>query len=231
MRTGLIGVIVSLLLAACGEEKVATVDGGVVIPGVGSEFRTRIADLTDSNGTETEVVVLVNASNMIVEGKERVVQFAADTLSSLVCYELDGALSIYMKKGTIAGCEVERAWLRFPFGEALPVEETLEVRRSGLSDEPVVCLASWTARAEGEETIGVNDSSYRTLRSVGEFRVAESSGENDTVWRTRRYEVWFAPEVGYAVQEKIGGYRITGDKVDTLGMTVRELLTYSLKGL
>ncbi len=230
MRTYGKGGVLGLLLCGCLLVIGCREDGGgteaTSMPGVGSEFRTAVV-MRDAAGAEqrSETLVRVSASNMIVEGKERVVQFAADTLSSLVCYELDGALSIYMKKGMVAGCEVDESWLRFPFGQAIPVDEELLVRQSILGDSSLSCLASWRAKPDGAETIVVNDSTYETLRSRGTFQVAEH-GRGDTVWRSQNYVVWYAPTIGYAVREQITSLRITPTTIDTLGSSERSLLDY-----
>ena len=111
------GLLLLILFGGCSDATEAQDPGSSKIPGVGSSFSTHIFFQNDSITLEDDVDVVVGAADMIVEGKERVVQYVADTLSTLLCYELNGDISVYMKRATIAGCEVENTWLRFPFGE------------------------------------------------------------------------------------------------------------------
>lgn len=194
------------------------------MPGVGSRFTTHIFFEDDSTSLEDEIDVVVGATDMIVEGKERVVQYVADTLSTLLCYELNGDISVYMKKGVIAGCQVENTWLRFPFGPEEPVEETLSVTRIDLLDGPKECLAVWRAESKGEEEVEVDGRRYRARRAIAEFVVGGATGEeNDSTARSRRYEVWYAPEIGYVVREEITSLLGPAALPDTIGFTRREL--------
>jgi hypothetical protein len=219
------------LLGGCSDATEVQDSGSSKIPGVGSTFSTHIFFQNDSLTLENDVDVVVGAANMIVEGKERVVQYVADTLSALLCYELNGDISFYMKRGTIAGCEVENTWLRFPFGEQGLVEEKLRVTRIDLPGEPKECLATWRAEPNGEEVIAVNGHQYRTRRAVAEFIVGGESGDDitDTAARIRRYEVWFSPQIGYVVREQITSTIGPIGAVDTIGVSRRNLQSFSLR--
>lgn len=220
-----------ILLGGCSDATEAEDPGSSKIPGVGSTFSTHVYFQNDSVTLEDDVDVVVGAADMIVEGKERVVQYVADTLSTLLCYELNGDISIYMKRGTIAGCEVENTWLRFPFGEQGLVEEKLRVTRIDLDGGPKECLATWRAEPNGEEVIAVNGHEYRTRKAVAEFIVGGETGDDlsDSAARVRRYEVWFSPQIGYVVREQITSTLGPLGALDTIGVTRRNLQTFSLQ--
>lgn len=215
------------LLGGCGEE---TTDTGAIdgrsMPGVGSTFTTHALFREDTTSGEADFDVVVTASDMIVEGKERVVQYVADTLSTLICYEINGDISLYMKKGVIAGCEVEKTWLRFPFGPSQKVEETLMVTRIDLDGGPKECQALWSAEPAGEEMITINGKEYRAERSIAQFIVGE---DQDSTRRARRYEILYAPKIGYVVKEEIFSLRGRIDASDTIGTSRRELLDFLLR--
>ena len=215
-------------VAGCGEEDASdtAATDSIVIPGVGSTFSTYARFREDTVDGETAFDVVVSASDMIVEGKERVVQYVADTLSTLIGYELNGDISLYMKKGVIAGCEVEKTWLRFPFGPSQKVEETLVVTRIDLEGGPKECLAFWNAEPAGRETITIAGKEYRADRSIAQFTVGE---DQDSTRRARRYEILFAPAIGYVVQEEILSLRGRLEATDTIGTSSRELREFDLR--
>ncbi len=227
LRGLLLSGILIPLLGGCGEDATeSAATDGRKMPGVGSTFSTHVLFSEDSTSGEADFEVLVTASDMIVEGKERVVQYVADTLSTLICYELNGDISLYMKKGVIAGCEVEKTWLRFPFGSSQKVEETLVVTRTDLDGGPKECQALWSAEPAGEEMMTIDGQEYRAERSIAQFIVGE---DQDATRRARRYEILYAPQIGYVVQEEILSLRGPLDAPDTIGTSRRELREYRLR--
>ena len=197
-------------MGGCSESEGSADRDGITMPGVGSSYQTHVSygDGT-SAPQEVDFEVVVSASDMIVEGKERVVQYVADTMTSLICYELGGDISLYMKRGEIAGCILEKTWLRFPFGESQPIQEVLTVTRSGLSEESGQCQASWNAQPTGEESVVVDG--------------------NDSTSRVRQYAVWFVPDIGYVVREEITSLRGGPTEFDTIGVSRRDLRSFSLQ--
>ena len=227
-----IGILSILLLlsgtSGCSEPEGTAHADGVVIPGVGSSYQTHVSFGDGSSAlNEADFEVVVSASDMIVEGKERVVQYVADTMISLICYELGGDISLYMKRGEIAGCILEKTWLRFPFGESQPIQETLTVTRSGLSEESGRCEASWNAKPTGEEPVVVDGKEYTARMASAAFRVGPD--EHDSTSRVRQYDVWFVPEIGYVVREEITSLRGGPTTFDTVGVSRRDLRSFSLQ--
>ena len=143
-------------MLAVFEETIAPVrEAGMKVRGVGSTFNTHVVQgRTGETPMEGSFEVTVRATDMIVDGRERVAQFASDTITSLVCYEPNGDISFYMKKGAIAGCEVDNVWLRFPLGGGGEISETLPVMRRDASGAATQCLASWQASPAGVDSGG-----------------------------------------------------------------------------
>lgn len=219
--------VAGFLLSAC-DESPGTVDAGMKVPGVGSTFSTHVVQ--GRNGetpVEGNFEVTVRATDMIVDGRERVAQFASDTATSLVCYEPNGDISFYMKKGTIAGCEVDNTWLRFPLGGSGGISEALPVMRRDATGAATQCLASWQASPAGEEEITVGTETVRAQKSIAQFQFGSDSPD-DTITRSRRYTVWYAPELGYVVREEILSLQGVREPFDTIGFSRRELTRYSL---
>ncbi|MGE3802030.1 MAG: hypothetical protein AB7H80_13495 [Candidatus Kapaibacterium sp.] len=209
-----------ILLSGCSDVP-EVVDGGVSIPGVGSMFTTQVVQQVgaDSPPAQTSMKFSVQVTDMIVEGKERVVQFAADTLVTLIAYETNGDLSLYMEAGMFGRCPISAGWLRVPFGGETEVNDTL------LATEE--CILVWSARPSGGERVVINGSSLQTQKVTAELRV-DQSGEVPS-FRCRNYTLWYAPELGYVVREHIVAMEGEGERIDTIGTSQRELSTYKLK--
>ena len=209
-----------VLLSGCSDGP-EVVDGGLVIPGVGSMFTTQVMQQVGMENAPQEVSVRfsVQVTDMIVEGKERVVQFAADTLVSLVAYESNGDLSLYMEPGPFGRCQVPAGWLRVPFGGEEDVNDTLMTTEE--------CILVWSARPSGAERVVINGASLQTQKVSAELRVDEVGEESG--YRCRKYTLWYAPELGYVVREHIVGLQGEGETVDTVGTSQRELTQYVLK--
>lgn len=161
----------------------------------------------------------VQVTDMIVEGKERVVQFAADTLVTLIAYESNGDLSLYMKQGTFGDCPLPGGWLRVPFGGETEVSDTLEATEK--------CAVVWSARPSGSERVVIDGRSLETQRVTAELR-SERLGEEPGFY-SRLYTLWYAPELGYVVREHLVGIAGHGEDVDTVGLSRRELKEYTLQ--
>lgn len=223
----LLGGMLGGMFTAC-DDSPGTVDAGMKMPGVGSVFSTRVVQGRQGETTaEGSFDVTVRATDMIVDGRERVTQFASDTVNSLVCYEPNGDISFYMKKGTIAGCEVDNTWLRFPLGGNGEVSETLPVMRRDAAGTAIQCLASWQATPAGEEDVKVGSEVIRARKAIAEFQFGSDSPD-DTLTRTRRYAIWYAPELGYVVREEILSLEGAHEPFDTVGFSRRELTRYTL---
>ncbi|MCB0713669.1 MAG: hypothetical protein KDD67_15175 [Ignavibacteriae bacterium] len=215
------GVLLLLTLLSGCSDVPEIVDGGVSIPGVGSMFTTQVVQQVgaDSPPVQTSMKFSVQVTDMIMEGKERVVQFAADTLVTLIAYETNGDLSLYMEPGAFGRCPVSAGWLRVPFGGEADVNDTL------LTTED--CILVWSARPLGVESVIINGLSLKTQKVVAELR-ADELGE-EAGFRCRKYTLWYAPELGYVVREHLIGLEGDNEQVDTIGTSQRELSEYTLK--
>ena len=79
--------------------------------------------------------------------------------------------------------------------------------------------------------VTVNGQQYRTRKATAEFIVGGETGEDlaDSTARVRRYEVWYAPQIGYVVREQITSTFGPLGAADTIGITRRNLQTFSLR--
>ena len=215
-----IGFVLLTFLSACSSIPESE-KGFEHVPSVGSQFTIQVIGGVGTEGAleQKEVTFSVQVADMILQGKEQVVQFAADTLISLIAYESNGDLSLYMYGGEIAGCRLEDNWLRLPCGSDEVVNTTL------LTEDE--CLVVWNARPSGGERVIINDSSYQTKKIHAELRFTDrSSGSN---LRTREYLIWYAPELGYVVREQIISLVHVNEQIDTIGLSERVLTEFSLK--
>ena len=210
-----------ILLAGCSSAPEVR-DNSLHIPGVGSYFTSEIKhQVLDGVLKEETVKFSVQVKGMLVEGKEQVVQFAADTLLSLVAYESNGDLSLYISQGEFAGYQFDAAWLRFPFGGDQPITDTLST-----TDESVVV---WNARPSGQEGVVIDGKSFQATMVFAELRAGKMSADGYVGGIARRtYKLWYAPELGYVVREHIVSLISHGDEIDTLGVSERKLTQYEI---
>lgn len=216
------------------------------MPGVGSVYSMAVTQSVlgiDSPARRTLDVTL-RVSDMIFEGKEHVAQFAADTMISLIAYEPNGDLSIYLRRERIGPCIVDAQWLRLPFRGTDSVSDMLQclpfpdsVRAGG--GDPV---ARWTARPAGAERITVQGKETEVMKVEAQLAIYADSAAAGPPLQSREYVLWYAPELGYTVRERLislvhshegdsaeGSVKGWGRRADTLGTSHRELIGYVLK--
>ncbi len=207
-----------ILLGGCSSASEAENDS-IEIPGVGSQFTSQVTHRVGSDGKLRQEVMKfsVQVAEMILEGKEQVVQFATDTLISLISYESNGDLSLYMSQGKFGTCQREPLWLLLRFGGGPSLTDTLVI-----SDE---CVVVWNGRPSGQERVVIDGESFETTRILAELKVYVAPGDvEDAGMHAREYKLWYAPELGYVVQEHITSLQRVGDQVDTIGISERELM-------
>lgn len=197
-------------------------------PGVGSIFVMEV--LQEYTGIDSalkeELRVAARVTEMLFEGKEHVVQFAADTALSLMAYEPNGDISIYARQEYIGLCFVDGGWLRFPFGGESPVVDTLEGVPVSFADEIKNCLVTWTARPDGVEEVVIQGTEYSANRVQGELVVCTDSAGTVIPVQGLQFSTLYAPELRYVVRENIVSLSYTGEGLDTIGTSRRVLKSW-----
>lgn len=221
------------------------------MPKVGSVYSMAVTQsvLGIDSPAQRTLDVTLRVSDMIFEGKEHVAQFAADTMISLIAYEPNGDLSIYLRRERIGPCIVDAQWLRLPFRGTDSVSDMLQCLpfpdsvRAGRGKNPV---ARWTARPAGTERITVQGKEMQVMKVEAQLAIYADSAAAGPPLQSREYVLWYAPELGYTVRERLVSLvhsheadsadrgadtsaKGAGRRADTLGTSHRELIGYVLK--
>lgn len=214
------------------------------MPNVGSVYTMSITQdvLGNDSPAQSTLDVTLRVADMIFEGKEHVAQFAADTMISLVAYEPNGDLSIYLHREQIGPCIVEAQWLRLPFRGADSLSELLRCIPVSVSGrESSHAQARWSARPAGIEKVLVQGKEVDAFKVEARLAIYADSSATTTPVQSREYVLWFAPDLGYTVREHLVSLIHTHEnstaskekkpewRADTLGTSYREMTSYALK--
>lgn len=203
------------------------------IPDVGSVYTMNVTHsvLGSTQPTQSRLDVTLRVADMIFEGKEHVAQFSADTMISLIAYEPNGDLSIYLRRQRLGPNMIEGGWVRLPFRGTDSLSVTLpSVPADTSAARTGNGFVRWAARPAGVERVVVQGKQIEA-RVVKAFLGVYSDSAAPV--QSREYTIWYAPDLGYAVREIVVSlvHSREGDteRADTLGSSTRELTAYVLQ--
>ncbi len=214
----------TLCLLACSDSSNGLEE--ITTPHVGSIF---VVDVSQHHvGTDSvlkqKLQVAVGVTEMVFEGKEHVVQFAADTILSLMAYESNGDISVYARQEYIGLCFVDGGWLRFPFGGQTVVSDTLTGVPVNFTDGVKNCMVTWNARPDSSEWVLIQGKEVEAKKVRGELVVCSDSAGTIVPLQGLEFSTAYAPELSYVVREEIVSLMYGAEGPDTLG-TSRRVLT------
>jgi len=190
-------------------------------PAVGTEYEITVLFKDDSGTTSSKRTqrVVVQASNMLVEGRESVAQFSSESNTSLISYSEHGGLALYMPSESFGTCTTTAGWLEFPATTGDTLHQVLDI--SGTEDGRS-CEANWKACVV--ETIPGVKVGDRTL-TVVKFDAELSVGVEDSIATAyyRQYQILYSDSIRYVVRERITEEIRVDTVVQTIGTTERRL--------